>query len=96
MEFLKQEELSSLKSQNVSRALSFGQTTVSGDSRLEDDSSYDETDQHGSSMITKEAKGIVRLSTKQVHNIFLCFLSSHIISFSFTKKVCKLKYDNTP
>ncbi|KAF3667802.1 kinesin-like protein KIN-12D [Capsicum chacoense] len=66
---LLKEELSSLKSQNVSRALSFGQTTVSGDSRLEDDSSYDETDQHGSSMITKEAKGIVRLSTKQFKSL---------------------------
>ncbi|PHT41986.1 hypothetical protein CQW23_20840 [Capsicum baccatum] len=66
---LLKEELSSLKRQNVSRALSFGQTTVSGDSRLEDDSSYDETDQHGSSMITKEAKGIVRLSTKQFKSL---------------------------
>ncbi|KAK4378399.1 hypothetical protein RND71_000261 [Anisodus tanguticus] len=66
---LLKEELSSLKRQNVSRALSFGQTTISGDSRLEDDSSYDEkaleTDQHGS-LIIKEAKGIVKLSSKQV------------------------------
>ncbi|KAJ8530114.1 hypothetical protein K7X08_036949 [Anisodus acutangulus] len=60
---LLKEELSSLKRQNVSRALSFGQTTISGDSRLEDDSSYDEkaleTDQHGS-LIRKEAKGIFK------------------------------------
>lgn len=61
-----------MKRQNISRALSFGQTTISGDSRLEDDSSYDEKalerDQHGS-LITKEAKGIIRLSSKQVYHI---------------------------
>ncbi|KAM3377124.1 kinesin-like protein KIN-12D [Capsicum galapagoense] len=73
---LLKEELSSLKRQNVSRALSFGQTTVSGDSRLEDDSSYDETDQHGSSMITKEAKGIVRLSTKQFKSLEITLAGS--------------------
>lgn len=85
MNFLKQEELSSLKRQNVSRALSFGQTTISGDCRTEDDSSYAEkeleTDQHGS-LITKEAKGIVRLSSKQVHHIFLdCFSMLLVISY---------------
>ncbi|MCD9560462.1 hypothetical protein HAX54_019144 [Datura stramonium] len=67
---LLKEELSSLKRQNVSRALSFDQTTISGDSRL--DSSYDEkaleTDQHGS-LITEEAKGIVRLSSKQFKSL---------------------------
>ncbi|XP_009785936.1 kinesin-like protein KIN-12D [Nicotiana sylvestris] len=69
---LLKEELSSLKRQNVSRALSFGQTTISGDCRTEDDSSYAEkeleTDQHGS-LITKEAKGIVRLSSKQLKSL---------------------------
>ncbi|XP_015061958.1 kinesin-like protein KIN-12D isoform X1 [Solanum pennellii] len=69
---LLKEELSSLKRQNISRALSFGQTTVSGDSRLEDDSSYDEkaleTDQHGS-LMTKEAKGVIRLSSKQFKSL---------------------------
>ncbi|OIT33598.1 phragmoplast orienting kinesin 2 [Nicotiana attenuata] len=69
---LLKEELSSLKRQNVSRALSFGQTTISGDCRMEDDSSYAEkeleTDQHGS-LITKEAKGIVRLSSKQLKSL---------------------------
>ncbi|XP_059314093.1 kinesin-like protein KIN-12D [Lycium ferocissimum] len=69
---LLKEELSSLKRQNVSRALSFGQTIISGDSRLEDDCSYDEkaleTDQHGS-LITKDAKGIVRLSSKQFKSL---------------------------
>ncbi|CAN4107643.1 unnamed protein product [Withania somnifera] len=69
---LLKEELSSLKCQNVSRSLLFGQTTISGDSRLEDDNSYDEkpleTDQHGC-LITKEAKGIVRLSSKQFKSL---------------------------
>ncbi|XP_015163781.1 phragmoplast orienting kinesin 2 isoform X1 [Solanum tuberosum] len=69
---LLKEELSSLKRQNISRALSFGQTTISGDSRLEDDSSNDEkaleTDQHGS-LIAKEAKGIIRLSSKQFKSL---------------------------
>lgn len=98
MEFLKQEELSSLKRQNISRALSFGQTTISGGSRLEDDSSYDEkaleTDQHGS-LMTKEAKGIIRLSSKQVYDIafrlLLFYIAYLIYSFSLTKKVCKSK-----
>lgn len=69
---LLKEELSSLKRQNISRALSFGQTTISGDSRLEDDCSYDEkaleTDQQGS-LITKEANGIIRLSSKQFKSL---------------------------
>lgn len=94
MEILKQEELSSLKRQNISRALSFGQTTISGDSRLEDDCSYDEkaleTDQQGS-LITKEANGIIRLSSKQVYHIVFMLL---LITLLVISKFVNQKYDS--